>query len=316
MVACSSKNNSETVDNIALLADTIVTTQFDSDTIPNLPVEEEPKDKIIDAKTLVNKYRNTEEALNYMKESGEWEKFSTGILPTMASENLDYCGKLLANPYKRFIVVDKSTMKVILYDKYGNVEKEYGMACAKNFGTKHKKADSRTPEGFFSAGNVYDSREWLFTDDDGVTHPQKGVYGPRFIRVSNPVTTQIGIHGTSSPGSIGKRVSHGCIRLSNESITDLVKYVQTGMPIIVNPGPTDRSVNSKEGCRVAYIHTGVSPFKNAQLSAVKKNIEKTEENNDSLSKIATPAEVEIEKTSEPQPEAEPENPEQPEVSQE
>lgn len=262
------------------MADTIVTTQTDSDTIPDLPAEE-PKEEIVDAKTLRNPYSNADQAMEYMRNSGQWDKYSSGILPAMASENLEYCGRLLSNPYKYFIVVDKATMKVILFDRYGNVVKEYGMACAKNFGTKHKKADSRTPEGFFSAGSVYDSREWLFTDDNGVTHPQKGVYGPRFIRVSNPVTTQIGIHGTGSPGSIGKRVSHGCIRLNNESIVDLVKYVQTGMPIIVNPGPHDRAVNSSEGVRVLSITTGVAPYKNAQTVPVVKEVktEKTDSAN-------------------------------------
>ena len=83
-----------------------------------------------------------------MRESGDWDKYSRGIIPTMASEELDYAEKLLNNEYDRFIVVDKASMKVILYSRYGEVLKKYGMACAKNYGTKHRKADSRTPEGF------------------------------------------------------------------------------------------------------------------------------------------------------------------------
>ena len=42
-----------------------------------------------------------------------------------------------------------------------------------NFGTKHEKGDSRTPEGLFSVEGIYDSTDWLFTDDDGVTSKKK-----------------------------------------------------------------------------------------------------------------------------------------------
>ena len=38
---------------------------------------------------------------------------------------------------------------------------------------------------------------------------KKGQFGPRFIRLKIPGTTQIGIHGTCAPWSIGHRVRHG-----------------------------------------------------------------------------------------------------------
>jgi lipoprotein-anchoring transpeptidase ErfK/SrfK len=39
---------------------------------------------------------------------------------------------------------------------------------------------------------------------------------------------QIGLHGTNKPKDIGKRVSHGCIRLNNKSITKLANTVPQG----------------------------------------------------------------------------------------
>ena len=42
------------------------------------------------------------------------------------------------------------------------------------------------------------------------------------------------VHGTSEPWSIGQAVSSGCIRLTNEDITDLYERVQVGARIIVN----------------------------------------------------------------------------------
>ncbi|SMQ61372.1 L,D-transpeptidase catalytic domain [Devosia lucknowensis] len=42
------------------------------------------------------------------------------------------------------------------------------------------------------------------------------------------------VHGTSEPWSIGQAVSSGCIRLTNEDVTDLYERVQVGAKIIVN----------------------------------------------------------------------------------
>lgn len=194
-------------------------------------------------------------AINYMKNSGKWDRYSKGIIPYMTSYNLPYAEKLLNNEFKRFIVVDKDRMKVFLYDKYGVEEKAYPMVCGKNYGTKHQKADSRTPEGFFSASGIYDSTEWLFTDDNGVTSPKKGSFGPRFIRIKSPITSQIGIHGAGTSHSVGKRLSHGCIRITNDNILELVKLVEVGMPIIVSPGPRDIAVNKDEGYDIPIVNT-------------------------------------------------------------
>ena len=43
------------------------------------------------------------------------------------------------------------------------------------------------------------------------------------------------IHGTNNPATIGKQVSSGCIRLTNEDVTDLYNRVQLGAKVIVLP---------------------------------------------------------------------------------
>ena len=46
----------------------------------------------------------------------------------------------------------------------------------------------------------------------------------------------LGLHGTNDPaGSIGKDVSHGCIRMRNEAIDTLAKILPLGTPLIVSP---------------------------------------------------------------------------------
>jgi len=44
---------------------------------------------------------------------------------------------------------------------------------------------------------------------------------------------QYAIHGTNSPGSIGKFVSHGCIRMYNADVMDLYAKVGVGTQVVV-----------------------------------------------------------------------------------
>ena len=191
-------------------------------------------------------FADAEEAMAYMDTCAEHSLYAQGILYNVAKDSLEYCQRLLNNSHSRFIIVDKGAMRVKLYDRYGRLERSYRCALGKNFGNKHSQGDCRTPEGFFVAGKVYDSTEWHYTDENGKRCENPGQYGPRFMRIITPGYSSIGIHGTDAPWSVGKRRSHGCIRLKNESILELVKYVERGMPVIIIPGDKDRRVNEME----------------------------------------------------------------------
>ena len=45
----------------------------------------------------------------------------------------------------------------------------------------------------------------------------------------------IGIHGTNDPSLLGHDVSHGCIRMSNAGITNLVSVLPLGVPVDIRP---------------------------------------------------------------------------------
>jgi L,D-transpeptidase ErfK/SrfK len=47
----------------------------------------------------------------------------------------------------------------------------------------------------------------------------------------------LAIHGTNKPYSVGKRSSHGCIRLYPEDISQLFKQVNTGTPVTIVDNP-------------------------------------------------------------------------------
>jgi lipoprotein-anchoring transpeptidase ErfK/SrfK len=52
--------------------------------------------------------------------------------------------------------------------------------------------------------------------------------------------TEYRIHGTNKPDTIGKRVSSGCIRLTNEDVVDLYERVKVGAKVIVLPATAAR----------------------------------------------------------------------------
>jgi hypothetical protein len=54
--------------------------------------------------------------------------------------------------------------------------------------------------------------------------------GTRFLQLSDP---QYGVHGTTKPWEIGRRVSHGCIRMMNFNVEELFNLVQVGTRVII-----------------------------------------------------------------------------------
>ena len=46
---------------------------------------------------------------------------------------------------------------------------------------------------------------------------------------------QIGVHGTNDPSSVGRNVSHGCIRMQTQDIRALARMIPAGTPITISP---------------------------------------------------------------------------------
>lgn len=135
-------------------------------------------------------------------------------------------------PEARIIVVSKQDMRLRVYDYKGTRLMDYGIACGKNFGQKHKVGDMKTPEGMFFVQSIEDASDRTHDFGDGRGEIQ-GAYGPYFIRLDTPGNKGIGIHGTHDPLSIGTRATEGCIRLNNNDLVELVNVVRPGMMVLV-----------------------------------------------------------------------------------
>lgn len=59
-----------------------------------------------------------------------------------------------------------------------------------------------------------------------------GPFGAFWMGLSKP---HYGIHGTNDPSSIGKEVSHGCIRMYNQDVLELSRLVPIGTRVTIRP---------------------------------------------------------------------------------
>jgi lipoprotein-anchoring transpeptidase ErfK/SrfK len=120
------------------------------------------------------------------------------------------------------IVVDVSEHQLTLY-RAGHVVLRSPAAIG--------KPSTPTPLGTF------------FVTQRFVVDPPTGAYGPRALGISafsNVLRTwqdggPIGIHGTDETFSIGKPVSHGCVRLPNDLIIKLFAVTPLGTPVVIQP---------------------------------------------------------------------------------
>jgi hypothetical protein len=95
-------------------------------------------------------------------------------------------------------------------------------------GTMHVQFKELNPTWFLP--------DWWFVENkrpipppDSPLRRQEGGLGAAAVYLGN----EIAIHGTDRPELLGQRVSHGCIRLSNENALRLFHNVQVGTPVVI-----------------------------------------------------------------------------------
>jgi lipoprotein-anchoring transpeptidase ErfK/SrfK len=139
-----------------------------------------------------------------------------------------------ASPNELWIKIDKNKLRLYLCKGNDAVLKTYPVAIGRGVGTKKSRTDLITPTGLFKIWRVVEDATQLVYDPKWFGEPgepQKGAYGAKLISFYNP--WQIAIHGTNASSSIGKRVTHGCVRLRNKDIVDLTSHVKPGMRLLI-----------------------------------------------------------------------------------
>ncbi len=120
---------------------------------------------------------------------------------------------------RRRIVVNLRQRKLALIED-GRVVKIFRVAVGAR--------TTPTPAGSFQVINRVEDPTWYGgADNPGVVVPPgpENPLGTRWIGLS---LRGYGIHGTNVPGSIGKRASHGCIRMHKADVEALFELVRPG----------------------------------------------------------------------------------------
>jgi lipoprotein-anchoring transpeptidase ErfK/SrfK len=133
------------------------------------------------------------------------------------------------------VIVDKPSLTMRLINYYGDTFYTFPVAVGTNYGNKEKVGDLKTPEGTFPVEGLDDSKDWKYDFENDDKGPIAGAYGPWFIRLKVKNASGIGIHGTHENETIGKRVSHGCVRMKNEDLLILVKLISPGIEVSITP---------------------------------------------------------------------------------
>ena len=156
-------------------------------------------------KSIANRYRVT---LQMLKWANRLEK-----------ERIHPGQKLLV-PSSLRIEIDKSENWLRLFSD-GRLVRTYPVATG-NQGV--------TPTGAYTIANRLIHPTWYWqgyaVPYDDPDYP----LGSRWLGLSK---RGYGIHGTNEPESIGKSVSHGCVRMHNEDVEELFEVVSVGTPVTI-----------------------------------------------------------------------------------
>jgi lipoprotein-anchoring transpeptidase ErfK/SrfK len=149
------------------------------------------------------------------------------IDPRLKRQIVDYNGKEAAGT----IIVD--TPHTFLYYVLGNGKAmRYGIGVGREgftwSGVRSIERKAEWPDWYPPAEMVARQPYLPRMTSGGPGNP----LGARAMYIAG---TQYRIHGTNAPTTIGKHVSSGCIRLTNEDVTDLYSRVQVGAKVVVLP---------------------------------------------------------------------------------
>jgi lipoprotein-anchoring transpeptidase ErfK/SrfK len=122
------------------------------------------------------------------------------------------------------VLIDKSDYTLtLLLDGY--FIKQYPVGTGKS---------GKTPVGVFAVDNKLINPVWYSPDGIYQFGDPENVLGTRWIGFEDKEGLYgYGIHGTTDPDSIGKEMSNGCIRLTNEDVEELFNYVKAKTKVVI-----------------------------------------------------------------------------------
>lgn len=140
---------------------------------------------------------------------------------------------------KNLIANDSNTLplhlKISLSDRQVTLYR--GKTQMKSYPIAVGRQGWETPTGNFQVLNMLKKPAWInpFTEKAIPGGHAQNPLGNYWIGFWTDGNNWVGFHGTPNPDSVGKAVSHGCIRMYNQDIQELFHQVDLGTPVTVEP---------------------------------------------------------------------------------
>ncbi|MEX2462065.1 MAG: L,D-transpeptidase family protein [Paenibacillaceae bacterium] len=128
-----------------------------------------------------------------------------GSLPTYADPSLP-------------IVTNQGTFSIEVYPLHHQLVVRVQGQKFKTYTVAVGNPSTPTPVGEYQI--IYKGKDWGSS------------YGPRWLGLNVPWGIY-GIHGTNKPYSIGQHLSHGCIRMRNNDVTELFEMIPLGTKVTI-----------------------------------------------------------------------------------
>lgn len=158
--------------------------------------------------------------------TGNWDDKCLSSLAMQLLTGSAACEDIVVAPptESKWITINK-TKRILTFYENKNVLQKYPIAIG--------NPPSLTPNGKFAIVSKVINPAW---GGGGFAKPVKGgvpqnPLGYRWMGLSYKNGSTLGIHGNNSPYSIGKNISHGCIRMINSDVEQLFTVVPKSAPV-------------------------------------------------------------------------------------
>jgi lipoprotein-anchoring transpeptidase ErfK/SrfK len=135
----------------------------------------------------------------------------------------------ILNAQQIWVRVNKTSFTLTLY-----INKDFIKEYRVSVGDPTKNSD--TPAGTYTVGTKTIHPTWYKKTEDGRKEEvpygdKRNVLGTRWMAFEE--SPSLGIHGTTQPESIGKKISNGCVRMFNADVEEVYDLIPKGAKIVV-----------------------------------------------------------------------------------
>jgi len=132
-------------------------------------------------------------------------------------------GMTIRIPKIPFTIEVNKTTRTLTWKRGSEVMKVYSVAVG--------KTETETPVGTFKIISRVVDPVWYHMKQEIPPNSPENMLGPRWLGLDRK---GYGIHGTTLPGSIGAKASHGCVRMHNYEVEELFNWIPLGTKVTIS----------------------------------------------------------------------------------